>query len=90
MPQRKSAQKQLESDKKKRQKNLVLKRNIKQAIKTYLKALNSSKAEETQKALATVYKQLDKASAKRYIHKNKASRKKSRLAKRMSSLKKKK
>jgi len=90
MPQRKSAQKQLESDKKKRQKNLALRKNIKQAIKTYLKALSSSKTEETRKALALVYKQLDKAAAKQYIHKNKAARKKSRLARRMSSLKKKK
>ncbi|MBN2119818.1 MAG: 30S ribosomal protein S20 [Candidatus Omnitrophica bacterium] len=87
MPQRKSAQKALRADKKRREFNLVLKRKIKQAIKKYLKAINAKDLDQAKQSLQIVYKQLDKAAFKKYIHKNNAARKKSRLSKKLKVLK---
>ena len=87
MPQRKAAQKALRADKKRKERNLVIKRKIKQTTKQFLKAIEAKNAEDAKKKLDAVYRALDKAASKKYIHKNKASRKKSRLAKKLKSLK---
>ena len=86
MPQRKAAEKALKTDKKRKQTNLVIKRKVKTATKSYLKALREKQNEEAKKYLDKAYKELDKAAAKNYIHNNKANRKKSRLAKRLKSI----
>ena len=83
MPQRKSALKSLRADKKRRSRNLFVKKKVKDAIKSFLKAVKNQDAQAAKAQLKIVYKELDKAAAKKVIHKNKASRKKSRLAKRI-------
>jgi small subunit ribosomal protein S20 len=85
MPQRKSAKKELHADKKKKKRNLLIKRKVKRTTKDYLKALSQNNTEQAEKSLAAVYKELDKAAAKNYFHKNKTNRKKSRLAKKIKS-----
>ncbi|MCK4815806.1 30S ribosomal protein S20 [bacterium] len=81
MPQRRTAKKDLRQNKKRQQRNLEAKQSVKQAIKKLRKAVDSKDASTREKALAEVYKILDKTASKKIIHRNKASRKKSRLAK---------
>ncbi|AAK79245.1 small subunit ribosomal protein S20 [Clostridium acetobutylicum] len=63
---------------------------IKSALKTYIKkfeaAFEAKNVEESKTAFATVSKALDMAASKGIIHKNKAARKKSRLALKLNSL----
>lgn len=79
MPQTKSAKKELRKNLKRRIRNLKRKRQIKNVIKLFLKALNEKNKEEAEKYLSLAYKYIDKAS-KTFMHKNKASRLKSKLA----------
>ena len=88
MPQRRAAQKRLRADIVRRERNLAIKRKIKAAIKQFLKTLSAKNLEEAKKRLDAVYKALDKAAVKKYIHKNQASRKKSRLTKKLNALRK--
>ena len=81
MPQRKTAKKDLRQNKKRRQNNLQVMRGIKTAIKKLKKVVDAKDIPTSQKALTDVYKTLDKATNKNIIHRNKASRKKSRLSK---------
>ncbi|MFH1519239.1 MAG: 30S ribosomal protein S20 [Candidatus Omnitrophota bacterium] len=81
MPQRRTAKKALRQTKKRKQKNLRVKQTIKTAIKKLKKVLDSTDTSAKQKALTDVYKVLDKAATKNIIHRNKAARKKNRLAK---------
>ncbi len=81
MPQRRTAKKDLRQNKKRRQRNLEIKQSVKEAIKKLKKAVDSNDASTRGKALTEVYKILDKTASKKIIHRNKASRKKSRLAK---------
>lgn len=74
MPITKSAQKALRQSLRKRAQNLAKKEAFKTAIKSYKK---SPKAE----TLAKVFQALDKAAKTNVIHKNHASRLKSRLSK---------
>lgn len=53
---------------------------IKRAIRNFKKAIQSKNKEEAEKWLVQIYKQVDKA-AKRFLHKNRASRIKSRYSK---------
>ena len=86
MPQRRAAQKSLRADKTRRERNLAIKRKVKAAVKQFLKTLEAKNLEEAKKRLQAVYTALDKAVSKKYIHKNKASRKKSRLTKKLNAL----
>jgi len=81
MPQRKTAKKDLKQNKKRQQRNLQIKQSVKDAIKKLKRTVDSKDASIREKALAEVYKILDKAASKNIIHRNKASRKKSRLSK---------
>jgi len=86
MPQRKTALKSLRQSKKKRQYNLVVKSKVKKAIKEYLKVLKENNEKQAVDLLRKAYTELDKAVSKKIIHKNKASRKKSRLSKKLKSV----
>ena len=88
MAQRKSALKRIRSDKKRRYHNIAIKRKIKEVTKKYLKALEEKNLEEATKALKPVYKVLDKAVFKKYIHRNKAARQKAQMAKKLKTLQK--
>ena len=82
----KSAEKRARQEKKRRARNVSIKSNTKTSVKAVLKAVeekSGNAAEVLQSAAAT----LDKAAAKGIIHKNTASRKISRLTKKVNSLK---
>lgn len=74
MPQHKSAFKRMKTSRLARQRN----RRVKTIIRGALKTFNSEKKPDNLKAVTKI---LDKAASKRVIHKNKAARLKSRLAK---------
>lgn len=80
MPITRSAKKALRQNIKRRERNLAKKEAYKKAIKEYKKLLANNKIEEAKQKLNLVYKTLDKASKTNVIHKNKASRLKSRLS----------
>lgn len=82
MPVTKSAQKALKQDQRRRLENQKTKNNYKRAV-TYFKNHPSIKA------LSQAYTSLDRAAKKHLIHKNKASRLKSQLAKLLKEKKKK-
>jgi len=82
MPNTKAAKKAVRSSKAKQTHNLYWKTKYKLALKELKKAIDA-KAGETvlQEKLKVLQKALDKASKEKVIHKNKASRVKSRYAK---------
>jgi small subunit ribosomal protein S20 len=78
LPNIKSAKKWVRASQRRRQRNL----NIKSALKTAFKeALAAGAADHNARAAASAY---DKAAARGIIHRNKANRKKSRLAKHLA------
>lgn len=79
MPVKKAAKKDLRKNRKRRLKNLRIKKDLKEKIKKIRSLVDGQKIEEAKKALMTVYQALDKAVKKKVIKKNTASRKKSRL-----------
>lgn len=82
MPNTTSAKKALRQNKRKNAQNILKKTAYKTAIKQYKKLLDEKKIKEANAQLVAVYKALDKAAKTKVIEKNKASRLKSRLAKR--------
>ncbi|MDP3741110.1 MAG: 30S ribosomal protein S20 [bacterium] len=86
MPNTKSAIKAHRSSVRKRAYNLLTISKYKDAVKAVRKALLEKKKEESIKLLPAAFKQLDKAAKKRVIHRNKAARLKSRLAKALAKL----
>jgi len=86
MPQTKSAKKRLRQNVRRRLQN----RSVKSAARTHMKkvivAVNENDASRAKAELELAYKKLDQAAAKRVIHKNAASRYKSRLAKKVKQL----
>ncbi|MDZ4743562.1 MAG: 30S ribosomal protein S20 [Verrucomicrobiota bacterium] len=83
MPNIKSAIKHTRSDKRKTAYNSKSKETIKSAKKDFLKLVQAGKKDEASTALSRVASALDKAAKRKTIHKNKADRMKSRLAKRL-------
>lgn len=81
MPVIKSAKKKLRKDIKREKENLALEIIFK-------KALKSTKKNPTAKKLAEAFKTIDKATKRNIIHKNKAARLKSKLARLSKSSKK--
>ncbi len=80
MPQTKTALKALRKSRKKRIRNSKVKSELKKIIKKFKKLLEKKEVEEAKGLLPFIYKKLDMASSKGIIHKNTASRKKSRLS----------
>ncbi|MBU1110005.1 30S ribosomal protein S20 [Patescibacteria group bacterium] len=81
MPQIKSAAKALRSSQRKQVYNLRTKRKFKQAVKAVREAAKAKDKKKAQEILPQAYRELDIAAKKHIIHRNKASRLKSRLAK---------
>ncbi|MBL7070160.1 MAG: 30S ribosomal protein S20 [Candidatus Omnitrophica bacterium] len=81
---RKSSIKRLRVDKRKKLHNLKIKNQLKKTLKKFQTLLSSKKTDEAKNFLKEVFKQLDKAAKKKIIHSNTASRRKSRLARRLS------
>ncbi len=85
MPVTKSAQRALKRAKRNWRINEARRRKIKLAIKNFLKLIKEKNKEKAAEALKLVYKELDKA-GKRFLHKNKVSRLKSRYARLLAKL----
>ena len=83
MPHRHAAVKKLRQDKKRRQQNLKTKLTIKKTLKKFQDTLKE-KPDESKALLKQVFSLLDKAAKKGILHKNNASRKKSRLTKQLN------
>src|SRR4051812_31047610 len=79
MPHTKSAKKNLRKNLKRRKQNRSVKRDIKLQLKDFDDALTGP-VEKLREEYKKAAKRLDKAAAKRVIHANLASRKKSQLA----------
>ena len=80
MPRRRTSLKAQRKDKKRRLRNLKIKREIKKAIKKITAYLLAKNASEAKALLPSVFSKLDKAAKKGIIKKNNAARKKSRLS----------
>ena len=83
MPIIKSAKKALRQNIRRRKINAKKKTELKSVIKQFKKLVIEGKKEEAQKYLSQVYKKLDKSAKINLIKKNKASRIKSRLSKKL-------
>ena len=84
MPITKSAEKALRQNITRRKNNLKRKETYKAAIKEIKKALASKDAEKAKSLISKAFQALDKAAKIGVIKKNKSSRLKSRLTKRLS------
>ena len=86
MPNTKSAKKAVRSSKTKQKHNLYWKNKFKLAMREVKKALDSKASDEVvQEKMRILQKALDKAAKKNVIHKTKASRVKSRYAKKFAT-----
>ena len=81
MPITKSAKKALRQNVKRKARNLVYKKKMRNLIKKVRYLVSKKKNEEAKKLLPKIYKALDKSAKVGVIKKNTASRKKSRLTK---------
>ena len=83
MPITTSAKKALRQNRSRRVKNVAKKEAYKKAVKTYRKLVVGKAKEGVSEALSKAFQALDKAAKTNVITKNKASRLKSRLAKKL-------
>jgi small subunit ribosomal protein S20 len=74
----KSAKKAVRSSEKKRVFNVVKENKIKEAVKTFKKAVSTG-SKEVESSLSKVFSSIDKAVKTKFINKQTAARKKSRL-----------
>ncbi|MVO99482.1 MULTISPECIES: 30S ribosomal protein S20 [Paenibacillus] len=86
MPNIKSAIKRVKVSEKRRLRNASDKSALRTAVKAFETTVASNNVESAKEALINASKKLDKAASKGLIHKNAASRKKSRLAKKLNAL----
>ena len=88
MPHTKAAKKALRQSHKRRLQNRTQRSTLRSLIKRYLKTVEDGEvsADEKRALLSQVSKRLDQSAAKNLIHKNKASRLKSRLALRLNKV----
>lgn len=87
MPNTKSAAKAMRQAERRRKFNIRTKDKFKAAVKEVRKNVSAGSKDEAAKSLSAAMAALDKAAKKGVIHKNTASRKKSRLAKAINKLK---
>ena len=86
MPNIKSAIKNLKKSQKRRIQNLGVKTATKTYVKKYLQLIAAGKIEEARGFLPIVSQKLDMAATKHVFHKNKSSRIKSRLGKKLNQV----
>jgi small subunit ribosomal protein S20 len=86
MPNTKTAKKALRQNIRRKIKNLADKRKVKTAIKTYKQLVEGGDLEGAKQNLTLAYKALDKAAKTKIITKNKASRLKSKLARKLTGV----
>lgn len=85
MPNRKSTVKSLKQNKKRHDGNKAVLSELKTRDKKYLALVTDNKLDEAKTYLKKYMVKLDEAASKKIIHKNKASRKASRLTKKLNS-----
>ena len=86
MPILHAAYKSIKVTKRRTARNISIKSLLKTETKKFLGLLAEKKFDESKKQLVQLISTLDKASSKGIIHRNTASRKKSRLTKKLHSL----
>ncbi|MFH5837408.1 30S ribosomal protein S20 [Proteiniclasticum sp. C24MP] len=82
----KSAKKRIKVTQTKTLRNKMVKSALKTSIKKYETAIEAGNADEAKVLLGSAIKSIDMAASKRIIHKNVASRKKSRLTLKLNKL----
>ncbi len=82
----KSAMKRIRVIRKKSARNKMIKSQLKTAVKRFEEALDQNQFDVAREKLQFVDKKLRQAAAKNVIHKNNASRKLSRLTKRLNKI----
>jgi len=87
MPQTKSAKKALRQIKRRTEQNDKIRRNLDYLFRQFKKALTANDESKTKDLAKKLTKSLDKAAQKKVIHKNKASRKKSNVMKKVNKKK---
>ena len=86
MPIKRAAYKEIRKSKLRHFKNISSKTELKTLFKDYDKLISAKKAEEAKKALTLLVSKIDRAASKGVVKTNTASRKISRLMKKLSSL----
>lgn len=86
MPNNLTAAKRLRSDAKRNARNRWRKRTIKTSEQEFNHLVESGESQAAREALVKCYSALDKAAARNVIHRNKANRKKARLAARLKAI----
>lgn len=81
-----SSKKRIRQNQVRRIRNHARKQRLKTAIRKFNDALHDRKVDQARSALSVVSKTLDQTAAKGTIHRNAASRRKSRLARRLNKL----
>jgi small subunit ribosomal protein S20 len=81
-----SAKKRIRQNATRRARNRARKRVVKADIRAFQEALSDGDQGKATEALRTAIKQIDKVAAKGTLHKNTASRRKSRLQRRLNAL----
>ena len=82
----KSAEKRARQNTKRQQRNTSVKSRVKTRVKAVLGAVEDKKKDDSRKALAEAIVVIDKAASKNVLHKNTASRKISRLTRKVNHL----
>ena len=85
MPILHASYKDIKKSAKKALRNQSVKSELKTETKKFIDLVSSKKTEEAKKQLSYLISQIDKAQSKGIIHKNTASRKKSRLMKKLKT-----
>jgi small subunit ribosomal protein S20 len=86
LPIKRSAYKELRKAKLRHFKNISTKTELKTLAKKFQKLIETKKADEAKKAISSLISKIDRAASKGIIKANTASRKISRLMKRLSKL----
>ena len=86
MPNIKSSIQSVKTDAKRRAKNLAEKSRVRTASRKVMDAVEAGNVEEAKALLALACKTIDQAAANHVYHKNCASRKKSRLARKVNAM----
>ena len=87
MAHRRASIKKIRIDKRRREHNVRVISELKTTSRKVNDLISAKKTDEAQKALRILFSKLDKAVKKGILHKNKASRRKSRVSLRIHSLK---
>lgn len=87
MPILHAAYKSIKVTKRRTARNLSVNSRLKTETKKFIELVSSKKLDEAKEQLKKLFSEFDKATSKGIIHRNTASRKKSRLAKKLRSLK---